>query len=182
MMLFDTDDWIKRGLLIVGTLLVVGGIGAATWYNLNLKDEFVEGKTETNYLRQETSRLGANTDNLRDDLKGDIKKLLAMNSQLNELLKTKDQEYKTQFDKIFREQERLRIELKIEFDKLHASDKSLARDLAERESRLQLEIARLKDMNVVHSAINSQREREIAELNAKLQKEIDWRNKYYYNR
>lgn len=188
-MLLDADDWIKRGLLAAGTLLVVGAIGATTWYNLRLKDEFVEGKTETNYLRQETSRLGANTDNLRDEmfdktkelkqtilvtkedtvtlnkeiksvqddsnkskaeLKGDIQKLLAMNAQLQEQLKLKEQEFKAQ--------------------------------LAERDERLQHELSKLKDMNVVFSAMHRQRDKEIEELSLKINREIEWRNKYHWNR
>lgn len=199
-MLLDIDDIIKRVSIVAGSIIVVAGIAATTWYNSNLKDEFVDGQTETNNLRQETSRLGAHTDELRDQLsqktqelkqninltkddtvkldreiktvqetnvknqtetRSELQKLLSLNTQVYELLKVKEQELK-------REQEKIRSEYK--------------QDIAEREQRLELEISKLKDMNVVFSALLKQRDREIEELTQKINREIELRNKYPWNR
>ncbi len=200
MMLLDIDDIVKRVSIVVGSIIVVAGIAATTWYNSNLKDEFVDGQTETNNLREETSRLGAHTDELRyllsqktqelkqninltkDDTvkldreiktvqetnvknqtetRSELQKLLSLNAQLYELLKVKEQELK-------REQEKIRSEYK--------------QDIAEREQRLELEISKLKDMNVAFSALLKQRDREIEELTQKINREIELRNKYPWNR
>lgn len=190
MMFLEPEEIFKKALIAISAICVVAGTAYFVYTNYNdledkndwLHGNIINVSLDLGKTNVELKNIESQQAETKSQLRAEIQKLTAMNTQLVELMKTKDAEYKTQFDKIFREQERLRIELKIEFDKLHASDKSLSRDLAEREDRLQLEIARLKDMNVVHSAIAKQREREIAELNAKLQKEIDWRNKYYYNR
>ena len=215
MMLLDTEDIIKRISLVLSALAITGSIGAAIWYNSNLKVEFDQGKTETNYLRQETSRLGAMTDSIKEEVEIRAKELKnnilstkeetvkvdkevklvqqdneklkletkTMNTQLVELIKLKDQEVKTIFDKLFKEQEKFKTDTKNEFEKLQNNDQKIIRDIVEYNQRLEFEIAKLKDMNTVFSAMMRQRDKEIEELSRKLEKEIEWRSKYYpFNR
>jgi uncharacterized protein (DUF3084 family) len=105
----------------------------------------------------------------------------------------KEQEVKAQLDQSYKEQEKLRSDLKIEFEKLrsdlkiefeklHTNDSRLNKDLNLSSEKLQLEIDKLKDMNVALSAIIRQKDKEIEELSQKINKEIEWRNKSYWNR
>lgn len=214
MMLLTAEDIIKRISIVLGVIIVAGSAGAAIWYNSNLKNEFDEGKTESNQLRQETSRLGAMTDEIKHEIENKAKELKnniiatkdetmrvdkeiktvqqdtekfknetkLMNTQLVELLKSRDQELKIHLDRLYKEQEKFRQDVKIEFEKLHVNDNKINKDIIERHERLELEIAKLKDMNTVFSAMLRQRDKEVEDLSQKLAKEIEWRNKYNWNR
>lgn len=189
MMLLDLNDWIKRILLVVGSLLIVGVIGTTTWYNLNLKNQFVEGKTETNNLRNETSRLGATTDNLREELidkTKELKQTLILTKEdtviLNKEIKNVQEDNNKSKSELKSDIQKLLVMNSQLQELLKLKEQELKSQLAEREDRLQQEIVKLKDMIVSLNNFHKQHEREIAELNLKIQKEIEWRNKYYFNR
>lgn len=189
MMFFDIDDIIKRVLQVGAILLITGAIGFTTWYNFNLKNEFVEHQTETNILRQETSRLGANTDNLRDEF-GDRTKELKQNISL---AKEDNITLNNEFKNSQAENLKLINDLRGEISKLvilndqlqdliKTKDKEFKLQLHERDEKFYIEIAKLKDINIIFNAMHRQRDKELEELNSKINREIEWRNRHYYNR
>lgn len=209
-MLLDTDDIIKRISIVVGCIIITTSIGAVVWYNSNLKNEFVEGKTETNYLRQETSRLGAETDNLKNDViqrDRELKTTILLNIDETKKVDNELQQQNSNLKQFQLDSDRVRNEIKTEIAKLRDANNlladaviklrdaniSLAESLKTKELDLKSEDTKLKtEQDKIKSDLKTEtaklqdliknKDQEIEDLKNRLNKEIEWRNKFTWNR
>lgn len=195
-MLLDPEEVIKRVAIVVGAIVFASITGYTVWYNLNLKNEFVEGKTETNNLREETSRLGVETDTLKDVISTNTKDLKNNIIQTQEDTKKIDVDLKNQtitIKQLAQDFDKFRNDSRLENLKLKESNTSLSEQLRVKENAL-LELIKTKEINLEKhktdtkieiSKLNDQlksKDKEILELKSKLDKEIEWRNRNIWNR
>ena len=195
-MLLDPEEVIKRVAIVVGAIVFASITGYTVWYNLNLKNEFVEGKTETNNLREETSRLGVETDTLKDVISTNTKDLKNNIIQTKEDTKKIDVDLKNQtitIKQLAQDFDKFRNDSRLENLKLKESNTSLSEQLRVKENAL-LELIKTKEINLEKhktdtkieiSKLNDQlksKDKEILELKSKLDKEIEWRNRNIWNR
>ena len=192
----ETETLVKRVALALGIVIIAAATAGVVWYNLNLKDEFVEGKTETNYLRQETSRLGAYADTLRTEVETkarELKNSITTNKDFTQKVETEVTQTKIFTREVQQEQSKFQNEATRELSKLHDSDQVLQEQLRNKEQELKTEIARLRKevqsendkLKESISMLNDQlksKDVEITELKSKLAKEIEFRNRYFINR
>ncbi len=195
-MFLDPEEVIKRVAIVVGAIVLASATGYTVWYNLNLKNEFVEGKTETNNLREETSRLGVETDTLKTVISTNTKDLKSNIIQTQEDTKKIDVDLKNQtitIKQLAQDFDKFKNDSRLENLKLKESNTSLSEQLKVKENAL-LELIKTKEMNlekhktdtkVEISKLNDQiksKDKEILELKSKLDKEIEWRNRNIWNR
>lgn len=196
-MILDTDAIIRRILIVVFSVLASCAFGIAVWYNSNLKIEFDEGKTETNQLREETSRLGAMNDELRDVTELAFKELknliytgkeeaIKLDNKLDNGLKEQNQITK----QLQLEQEKNKADTKQEISKLKEQSIQLLELLKQKEVEIKTETLRLKveqerfknETKVEQASLNQKlkdKEQELEHVKQQLQKEVEWRTKYY---
>jgi len=210
MMFLEPELVIKRVSIVAGVIIIAVTAGATVWYNSNLKNEFDENYTETNNLRQETSRLGAINDELKNTLESntkDLKNNIFSNKEetkrVGEETKRVDSEVKQQnltLKQFQQEYEKFKTETRNENAKLKEANSVLAEQLMIKEILLKNEIkareteheklktelknetARLKNENNSLNDKLRNKDIELQELRIKLNKEIEWREKNMWNR
>lgn len=196
-MLLDTDAILRRILLSVFGALIACVLGYAVWYNSNLKIEFDEGRTETNQLREETSRLGAMNEELRDVTSitfKEVKNLIHTGKEdtvrLDNKLDTGLKEQNQFAKQLQQEQEKNKADIKQEISKLKEQSAQLLELLRQKELELKTETQKLKaeqeklknETKLEHAGLNQKlkdKEQELEQVKQQLQKEIEWRTKYY---
>lgn len=199
-MILDTDAVIRRILIVVFCVFVSCAFGLAVWYNSNLKNEFNEGKTETNYLRQETSRLGAMNQELRETTSNafnDFKKAVGLQQDNINSLSGELKDANSFAKLLQQEQERSKIETKQELSKLYERSAQLLELLKQKELEIKAEAQRQKveheklknetriehnNLQAANAALNQNlkaKEQELESIKIQLQKEVEWRNRYY---
>lgn len=196
MMLLDTDLIIKRIAIIVVALIVSAVLGAAVWYNSNLKNLFDEGITETNILKEETNKLGETTLVLRNTLDTTTKELRKNLQQSNDDTKKIDSEVKQQFGIIKVQQgelDKLKVEIRTELQRLRETNNNTVETIKLKEQNL-VDQLKIRDAQFDRYKIDSQnkinmlletiaaKDKEINELRNRLDKEIEWRNKNFWQR
>lgn len=129
MLFLDTETLVRRTTIAVVCILVLAGIGASLWYNRYLHDVFTNGVTETNNLREETSRLGAMTDTVQSIMQTEIIRL----RNENERTRT---ELRTELVKLTEENTRLRAQLRLQDESLQDLKQKLDRELEWRNKNL----------------------------------------------
>lgn len=122
MMFFDIEEAVKKISAVLVVLIIAMAAGVTIWYNYNLKNEFQEGQTETNQLRQETSRLGAMTDHVNQTLAVEIQRLRQEQNQG----KT---ELRTEIVKLAEENTKLRNQLKTQEELVQDLRQKLDREI-----------------------------------------------------
>lgn len=197
MMLLDTEEIIKRIFVITLILFISIGLGFAVYYNSNLKNDFIQTKEETNIL---TSKLSEETNVLKSVLGVTTKEF--KNSILSNQEETKkvDNELKQQLvtlKQLIQEYEKYKSETKLELVKLKDANTNLSNNLnntiKEKEIHL-LEQLKLRDIsydklksdtkieiNILQETIKN-KEKDYLDIKSKLDKEIEYRNRYFFNR
>lgn len=184
-MFLDPELVIKRVAIVAGAILVASAIGITVWYNLNLKTEFVEGKTETTNLRQETSRLNAETDGLKDIVSGttkDLKNSISLNLEETKKVESEVKSQNLTLKQLQNEFDKYKVEVKTEFVKLNDQLKAKTIELDKLKVEHKNEVERNKfDIDRLNNEIKA-KDKEISDTKAKLDKEIEWRTKYFWTR
>lgn len=129
MMFLEPEVIIKRVALVLAAVILAAMAGATVWYNYNLGSEFQAGQVETNQLRQETSRLGAMTDDVRETMYAELQRLRQEHNQS----KT---ELRTDIVKFLEENARLRAQIKIQEEQLQDLKQKLDREIEWRNKNL----------------------------------------------
>lgn len=178
MMLLDADVIIKRIALVVGIVIVALGLAAATWYNTNLKNVFEDGKSQTLDLKQETQTLEVNLNQAIGAI-ADIKAALLVH---DDAFVNIQQNYDQLQDLIGHEISTLLTDTQSRDQKLHteiaqlkSQQEKFATDTAKTINSLQQQNQNLQQQ--IHT-----KSQEVQALQNKLDAEIDWRNKNWWDR
>lgn len=196
MMFLEPELVIKRIAIIVGTVIVSLAAGATIWYNTNLKSIFEEGKNETLNLKEQTVKLGMETIDLKTSLVTTAKDIKNSLNSHSEETKKLDSELKVQNSNLKlnqQELEKFRVDVRMELQKLRELHNVTVDQLRIKEQSL-LEQIKLRDINLekykAEKKVEIQnlsdnianKDKEILDLRFKLDRELEWRNKNFWNR
>lgn len=182
MFLLEPEEVIKRIAIAIGCAAIIIAVSFTTWYNLNLKGEFIKNIVLTNTLREQTGRLDNETDTIKNDisknaneLKNSIDRGYQETRKIDEAVKDQElklKEYKNDIDKF-------KSETREEIKRINNVHIQLANDIADKE-------AKLVEQQNSHEKYRSEtdeklrvKEIEIQDLKVKLNAEIEWRNRRY---
>lgn len=188
-MLLEPEVVAKRIAIVSGAIIVALAAGATVWYNTNLKNIFLQNITETTGLRQETAKLSVETDGLKSTLSATAKEFKSFLAAGAEETKKLDGELKSQTLNIKatnQELEKLRADIRAELQKIRDSHSAAVATLQDQIKVRDANLEKYKaDRKIeVHNLAEqlSIKEREVTELRAKLDVEVEWRKKNFWGR
>ena len=196
MMFLDFEEILKRVSIVLGCVVVLLGFGATYYFGRDMMIKLYEGKSETTTLQSEATRLNKETDEIKVSLLSNTKDLKSsINSTIEETKKV-DSDVKSQattLKQFQQEFDKYRTDTKIELTKLKDANLALLDQLKSREQYFNEQI-KLRDSIIeknktdakseivsLHDSIRA-KDKELTDLKSKLDKEIDWRNKSFFNR
>lgn len=196
MMFLDIEEVIKRVSIVLGCAVVIAGFGATYYFGREIMNKVYEGKSETTALKDEADRLNKETDNIKTNLLSNTKDLKSSITVTAEETKKVDSDVKSQsttLKQFQQEFDKYRTDTRSELSKLKDSNVVLADQLKAREQYFNEQI-RLRDsvieknktdMKSEIASLNESiklKDKEITDLKSKLDKEIEWRNRSFFNR
>ena len=196
MMFLDTEEVIKRTSIVLGCAIVIAGFGATYYFGRDLMNKVHEGKSETIALKDEADRLNKETDTIKVNLLSNTKDLKSSIIVASEETKKVDGDVKSQhttFKQFQQEFDKYKSDARIEFLKLKESNLALTDQIKIKEQYFNEQI-RIRDSVIEKNKIDAKAEiaalhdsvklkdREIADLKSKLDKEIEWRNRSFFTR
>jgi hypothetical protein len=196
MLLLDSDDIkdiIKKVAILLFGILVLLGFTSTYYYGNIIFQEITRTKNETTNLKNHTKKLNQESDEIRDSLHSNTKVLKNSITSNTEDTKKVDSDVRIQTSSLKQLQQdfdKHRNETKTEINLLKDLNKDLTTLLKTKEQYLNEQI-KLRDiiieknkqdskieMSILNDTIKA-KEKELAELRANLNKEIEWRNKNY---
>ena len=196
MMFLDAEEVVKRVSIVLGCVVVIAGFGATYYFGLDLMNKVHEGKSETTALKDEADRLNKETDNIKVNLLSntkDLKSSITVTAEETKKVDTDVRSQSTTLKQFQQEFDKYRNDTRSELIKLKDANTALADQLKAREQYFNEQI-RLRDsvieknktdMKSEMASLNDSiklKDKEIVDLKSKLDKEIDWRNKSFFNR
>lgn len=196
MMFLDTEEILKRTLFVIVVAGMIAGFGITYYYGRTLFLEVAQRKTETLALSDQTTQLNQETDGIKRNIANtnkDINK--SINTNVEETKKV-DSELKLQTTTVKQLQQELdkyKNETKLEINSLKTHNKELTDQLAIKDRQFNEQLKSRDtvfdkhkqetkiEISNLHNALIA-KDKEITELKARLDKEISWRNKNYFNR
>lgn len=196
MLLLDSDDIkdiIKKIVIILFGILILMGFVVTYYYGNIIFQEIIHTKNETTTLKKHTSKLNQDTEEIKDNLHSNTKALKNSITNNTEDTKKVDSDVKNQISSLKQLQQEFdkhRNETKSEINILKDLNKDLASLLKSKEQYFNEQI-RLRDIIIEKNKQDSKieistlsdsikaKDKEITELRANLNKEIEWRNKNY---
>lgn len=196
MMFLDTEEVIKRVSITLGCAVVLAGFGLTYYFGLDIIHKINESQTETTALKDEANRLTKETDSIKTNLLANTKDLRSSITVSLEETKKVDSDVKSQtttLKQLHQEFDRYRTETRAELSKLKDANMSLTEQMKVRDQYYTEQI-RIRDsileknkadtkieMMMLSDSLRN-KDKEIADLRSKLDKEIEWRNRSFFTR
>lgn len=195
-MFLDVEEVIKRVSIVLGCAVVIAGFGTTYYFGREIMNKVYEGKSETTALKDEADRLNKETDNIKTNLLSntkDLKSSITVNAEETKKVDSDVKSQSTTFKQFQQEFDKYRTDTRSELSKLKDANIVLVDQLKAREQYFNEQI-RLRDsvieknktdMKSEIASLNDSikiKDKEITDLKSKLDKEIEWRNRSFFNR
>lgn len=182
MMFLDTEELIKRIIAVFLSVIILAGFGITFYYGYLLKKDIVQGQAETAKILEELN-------GFKETATTNTKQLKTSITTNVEETKKVDDDLKSQTNAV----KQLQSDIKVELSKLKESNNILSEQLKAKEQQF-VEQLKIRD-NIIEKNksdakaeisnlrdLTKTKDKEIADLKSKLDKEIDWRNRNFFNR
>lgn len=193
MMLLDTESVIKRAAVAVASVLIVAGFAATYYYVQNFDVAIADNKSEATSIKQ---ALQGETDSIRTTINAANRELKSSISVTAEESKKLDSELRNQSQtvkQLLQDLDRYKAEVKNDFAKLRTVNEALLDQLKAKDQWYSEQI-KLRDATMEKYRADARadvtnlqellkiKDREMADLRLKLDREIEWRTKNFWYR